>query len=458
MKTIFLFLFSICFAWSSLAQHKISIQVKSAPNTKVQLAYYFADKQYVEARGTTDANGKVIFEGKKNLFPGLYMFLAPEKKIHFDFLIDDQQEFSIKATPAKQSMKAKGSLVNSAFFAYQTYMSTKNVELKTLATLRDSLQKVDENSSEFKKVDADAKALQTNMMNYWNKVVDENKELIIAPLLTALNGEKPYKGVNGGYFFENIDFSKRFLLRSPIVRETIMRVLAFNLNKKRPTSEILTECDKLLKKAEIQPDVFEYTFNYLLNFFNTLQRTGMNEVFVHLVENYSNKGKTPWYKPEHLLQIQERSKVLRSNFIGEVSADLQMMTFENELVSLHDTDAKFTIVYFWSVLCGHCKDTSPHVKKLYDTVGDPSALEVFAICTDDRKADAEKYIIKNEYDSWLNVTDPKNETGYRELYNVYSTPLLYLLDKDKKIIAKRLGPIQIKELIDELLLQKDRFK
>ncbi|HYE53889.1 MAG TPA: hypothetical protein VD996_03570, partial [Chitinophagaceae bacterium] len=36
---------------------------------------------------------------------------------------------------------------------------------------------------------------------------------------------------------------------------------------------------------------------------------------------------------------------------------------------------------------------------------------------------------------------------YRQLYDVYQTPVLYLLDKDKRIIAKKLNHIQIDEVI-----------
>jgi hypothetical protein len=38
--------------------------------------------------------------------------------------------------------------------------------------------------------------------------------------------------------------------------------------------------------------------------------------------------------------------------------------------------------------------------------------------------------------------------GYKQLYDVYQTPLLYLLDKDKRIIAKKLTYLQIDEVIN----------
>jgi hypothetical protein len=43
-----------------------------------------------------------------------------------------------------------------------------------------------------------------------------------------------------------------------------------------------------------------------------------------------------------------------------------------------------------------------------------------------------------------------NRPGFRQLYDVYQTPMLYLLDKEKRIIAKKLTFTQL----DELLQQK----
>jgi hypothetical protein len=37
--------------------------------------------------------------------------------------------------------------------------------------------------------------------------------------------------------------------------------------------------------------------------------------------------------------------------------------------------------------------------------------------------------------------------GFRQLYDVYQTPMLYLLDKDKRIIAKKLSYQQMDDLL-----------
>ena len=39
-------------------------------------------------------------------------------------------------------------------------------------------------------------------------------------------------------------------------------------------------------------------------------------------------------------------------------------------------------------------------------------------------------------------------TDFKNLFDVYATPVIYVLDKDKKIIAKRLPLEQIEDFID----------
>jgi hypothetical protein len=52
---------------------------------------------------------------------------------------------------------------------------------------------------------------------------------------------------------------------------------------------------------------------------------------------------------------------------------------------------------------------------------------------------------------WLNVADLFNKTGYKKTYDIYSTPVIYVLDKDKKIRAKRLGAEDLKGMVDRIL-------
>ncbi|MCK7530986.1 MAG: TlpA family protein disulfide reductase [Marinilabiliales bacterium] len=126
--------------------------------------------------------------------------------------------------------------------------------------------------------------------------------------------------------------------------------------------------------------------------------------------------------------------------------ELLMNSFAGRYVSLYDVIADFTIVYFWEPDCGHCKESTPMLKKYYENNRD-RGIEVFAVCTQHDREKWENYIVDNGLD-WINGWDPQRMSRFDYFYNVDSTPLIYILDRDKKIIAKRLAVEDIASFID----------
>jgi hypothetical protein len=74
-------------------------------------------------------------------------------------------------------------------------------------------------------------------------------------------------------------------------------------------------------------------------------------------------------------------------------------------------------------------------------------IEIFAICTTSDKQKWTKYIEDNNL-TWINGWDPKRSSRFDYYYNVQSTPLIYILDKNKKIIAKKLAVTDIASFIE----------
>jgi hypothetical protein len=74
-------------------------------------------------------------------------------------------------------------------------------------------------------------------------------------------------------------------------------------------------------------------------------------------------------------------------------------------------------------------------------------VEVFAVCTISDRTTWSKYIEENEL-KWINGWDPQRATHYDYYYNIQSTPIVYILDRNKKIIAKKLAVEDISGFID----------
>ena len=65
-------------------------------------------------------------------------------------------------------------------------------------------------------------------------------------------------------------------------------------------------------------------------------------------------------------------------------------------------------------------------------------MKVFAVQTNSTGADKWKKYIKEHKLDWINVMDTYHTSNFRHDYDVVTTPMIYLLDENKKIIAKKI--------------------
>ncbi len=63
------------------------------------------------------------------------------------------------------------------------------------------------------------------------------------------------------------------------------------------------------------------------------------------------------------------------------------------------------------------------------------------------------FVNSNELYGWINAWNPY-DYSYRDAFDVNSSNIIYLLDENKKIIAKRIGPEQAEKIIEEKLRKK----
>jgi thiol-disulfide isomerase/thioredoxin len=187
------------------------------------------------------------------------------------------------------------------------------------------------------------------------------------------------------------------------------------------------------------------------------QYMGQDAVFVHLFEKYINAGRAPFFTPQYREFIDKRAYSLMANLIGKPAADLKLIDTTGKQHSLYDIQAPYTVVVFWDPTCGHCKEVVPKVDSIYKAKWAKMNIKIYGVKVDGSKEDWIKFIREHDLKNWEHVYqsttqhDEEIKAGrpnFRQLYDVYSTPMLYLLDKDKKILAKKLTYLQIDDVIN----------
>jgi thiol-disulfide isomerase/thioredoxin len=301
------------------------------------------------------------------------------------------------------------------------------------------------------------------MKSYLNSIIKNNNGNLLATLVKALlPPEVPEFSVPAGvanpdsvrwikkynynkdHFFDNIDLADERLLRTPIL---YARLEAFftNVLIQSPDS-INKEIDKIIQKCKSNHKVFQFVAVYLFNHFRESEIMGHDAVMVKLADDIYLSGKADWVSKEFKDDLRKQIDLIRPNLLGKKAENLVMDSYKRIFVSLYDVEKDFTILYFWEPDCGHCKESTPKLKAYYDKVKD-TGIEVFAVCTTADKPKWTKYIEDNKL-TWINGWDPERSSHFDYYYNVQSTPMVYILDKNKKIIAKKLAVEDIGSFID----------
>ncbi|MBW6478153.1 MAG: redoxin domain-containing protein [Bacteroidales bacterium] len=440
--------------------HNIEVKVTGLQDTISMLAYHFGNRQYIQDTVRIDQDGRFRFQGEERLDPGMYMIVLPDQK-YFEVIVDHNQHFRIETEMDNfiNTMKFENSQDNEIFYDYMRLIGRENEVIgPARAELQDpstTPERQAELRSKLAEADAKVKSLQDEIINQspdglFARILMAQKEppMPEAPLKEDGTPDNDYMyQVYKRNFWNNIDFSDDRILRTPVFHAKLNQF--FTRVLMQIPDSIIVEADRLVEKSRAHPEMFKYVVFFVTNTFERSQIMGMDAVFVHMVEDYYMTGEADWVTPEQLERISERAMALKPLLIGKIAPDITMFAPDRKPLSLHDVDARFTVLYFWDSECSHCKRQTPLMKKFYEKLH-PKGVEIFAANTE---ADRNKWLdyIKANGLEWIHVNDPVNSSGFRDKYDIWATPLIFLLDEDKRIIAKRITVEQAEEIINREL-------
>lgn len=462
--------------------YKIEGYVEGLQDTSVILAYYFGGKQY--ATDTANSiSGSFTFLGEKKLPGGMYLVVLPNQQ-YFDIVISEQHfSFTTDIKSPIEKMKFKNSVENTPFYEYLNFITKKQKEVTPLRELEKTVPEEEKNQIKEKilKIDSEVKNFKNTFEKkysniFFTKILKATTEPIIPEAPDTMNTQEKQIFQFNFYkksFWNNIDFTDSRMLRTPIFFNKMDTYLN-KLTIQDPDS-IKKSADVLVKLSRQNKDIFEYVVSYITSTYERSKIMGMDAVFVHMVENYYMTGEVDWVDEKQLKKIEERAEKIAPNLIGRPAPPFinqlgyPFMKNENdEIKRLYDINSKYTLLIFYSPDCGHCKKVVPKVKIVIDSLCSKPSLQNLK----HKQIDISVYAVQTEFDkqawidlikdfkleNWTNVCDiqtdpdgnPAASSNWRDEYDIYSTPVIYLLDKNKKILAKRIDYKQITKVIGRL--------
>jgi len=465
--TLFALLLMTGLAQNTFAKdgYKIQLKFTDVTDSVVYLAHYYGKPLptiYKADSAKLDKNGVAIFQSTEKFTGGIYMMLLSDKKTYFEFLVDNGNDIGITATaktlPA--GLKFKNSPENERFQDYVTFLKDFGAKQQELQA-RITTAKTAADTAEIRKKSGEG---SKKLIAYRREYVSKNPNTLLSSIFNSLEIPQVPEGKHylpdgkedssfaynyyKGHYWDNFNFQDDRLIYTPVYDAKLEEYFSKLVLPLIDSME--AESDKLLAKTEGTKDLFKYTLWWITHYVESSKIMGMDEVFVYLVENYYMKGKATWLDNDQLQKYIEQAQKIAPNVIGNIAAEIKMQDTNGKEQSLTAVKAKYTLLVFWSPECGHCLHEIPRIDSLYKAVLKKKGVKIYGVRVEGDEQKWKDVIKKEKLDEWINVWDPEYKSNFRSKYNVYSTPVIYLLDERKIIRGKKLDHSTILQVIENL--------
>jgi thiol-disulfide isomerase/thioredoxin len=446
----------------------ISITLTPLKNCKVYLGSYYGNSKALVDSAFLNEKSQGVFKGPNKLTGGIYFVVSPQLTIQFELLMDKEQQFSIVADTAfKERALITGSKDNDLYKAYTAFINDKGPK-KAQLEAQYQAAKTKQDST---RLGNEIMQLGKEIKNYQDNITKNHPQSLLAMLFNALkrpdapaipvvNGKAdstyPYRYVKEHYW-DDVLFNDDRLLRTPFFERKLddyYKTMVYP-----DPDSIINEVKYMLLSARTGKEIYPYLLTKFTNKYMNPEFMGQDKVFVYLFENFYAKGDTMLLNAASRKTITERAYSLMANQLGQPAPALDLTDTSGTTRSLYSINAPFTVVVFWDPNCGHCKEEVPRLDSIYKAKWKKYGVAVYSVNIYENEIPAWKKFLgeKNISKEWIQAYETKQaktavekagKPNFRQLYDIYKTPTIYLLDKDKHIIAKQLGIQQFDDLIE----------
>lgn len=474
LRNFLLLFFLVCFHWAAVAQkgHNIRVKLDNYTEKELILGFHYGEKQYVKDTAFVDGEGYFVFKADTLLPAGVYLLVQKPDNNFIQLMVPQEDEQFTVQTDVKDvvgKMKVRGSEDNELFYNYLQQLAKFRPEADTLRAQigrlknqpKDSLslaQKLNDIDKQVKKFQQELIAKHPKTMSA--KIVKASIEPE-PPEFTGTEKEVQTKRYYyyRNHYFDNLDVSDPALLRSPVLHSKIDQYVT-KVTPQHPDS-VNVAIDLVLEKMKNSQENFKYYLIHFLNYYAKSNIVGFDACYVHVAKAYYCKGLAPWSKKEDLDKICDNAARLEPILIGKIAPNITVKDRNNQPMSLWDVQADYTVLFFWDPECSHCKKAAPFMVEFARKFKD-RGVKIFAVCTavGEKSGDCWKSAEEKEFSDnlFLNTYDPYLQSRFKTLYDIRSTPQIFILDRTHEILMKRIGAEELSKVMEQVMqFQKEKL-
>ena len=453
--------------------YQITVQSKESKSKRVYLGNFYGKfNQYVDSV-VLDTNGNAVFKANTKLSSGIY-FLQDHRKIQLlDFIVanDDQQIVIEEINYETASYKVQGGNENLLYSAYNEFVRKAVPEINQYrAELLSANSKADSI-----KIQSKIQAKTQSIDQYRINLIKEQPSSLLAqffiamerpklpsPLPKTLLSQPAQLSYYKIHYWDGIDLTNPAFIKTPFFEPKLEEFFKYYVS---PTVDsIIPIVDQMLADAKPNADMYFYLLSKFSNKFMNPAYLGQDKVFVHLYQNYYLKGDTILLNAKDKKTIIQTANKLIANQLGVKAANFDLIDMNGNPQSLYSVVANYSFIVFWDPTCDVCQKELPRVDSIYRASWYKYGIKIITVNNESaHEGEWRKYLAEHDFKNWINLYEPvieresrikKGLASYQQLYNSYQTPTMYLLDKDKNILAKRLSLEQFDNMLKELNRKK----
>jgi len=464
MKLKYILYLILVIPYSVLGQNiQIKIELQPAAEKEIILASHYLGNIYANDTIKLDSEGRGVFERDSLLPQGLYKIYMDQDH-HFDFLLGSDQSFLLK----NESFNTHTMLVEDSpetiGFADYTFF------IKNLKDRKSALQKeiATAKPEEKGKLIKELYSLDSELHKYWDKIDKELPNSFLSKFVKAnyvpsldVSTLSPEVQNNDSllmraryyyqrtHYWDYFDYTDERFLYTPFYEPKLERWFTKVLYQSYDS--VKTYVLDFIEEVKPNKRIFQFVASFFLNSSINSKIMGMDALFVDIAKKYYLSGEAFWASEESMEKIKENVLFAENNLIGMTAPDLTLESPDGRFYNLHQINASYTLVVLYEPDCSHCNVFVPGLyTDVYQQYRD-KGLEVYAIYTMDNKEKWKEFIEEYGLKDWINVWDQYHVSGLRILYDARATPGVYLLDENKKIVAKKMSVEQIKKILENEL-------
>ena len=420
MKSVFLkifYIFLLTFmTYEIQSQVRINVEIENHDDSLFYLMKYKSNDTFATVGKSSVSSKKKVFKSQDNYEEGIYLLTDSRYNPIFEILIGNDQKFSIHVEELMDlsTYNVKGSKETSTYFDIYSHIYHNKIYIKAL---KNEIEYFPDNA---RKIDS----IKSKQNEYLESIKIKNQDSFLA---TYINYNKEifvpqeYKDNNIQYiidhYFDDIRFDDPRILNTYLLKNMLDSYFDNYISKQTP-EVICQKTDDLIDRTnDVQCNkIRDYILWYLYSkYFNS------DIIYIHLVDNYLSRIEIENLTENIRNEMKKRADVLRKITIGKQAPTLSYIDDNGNEISLEDIDSRYTVLFFYIPDCQKCiRD-----KRILETLG-------------------------NKHDSLvvlsINISEDNNKNISHDIisqYDVMTTPTIYLLDENNKIIAKHIKAEEI---------------